>query len=423
MATPSRPQQHRLTWPPTPSQWEAVDEMLQTLFKAQRVTTDAVTTATAGAAVQVSSFQAPPGWAGEDGEMGWPGPPGTPATISIEHWDEIPSGAINSSNALYTTAHPYLSTYLAVHLNGDRLTLTQDYTETSSTSFTMVVAPTTGDRLTVDYIEVAGVTGTIGPIGLTGPASTVPGPPGMVGEPGDDGWPGAPGAASTVPGPTGQQGPPGVGSVIFDGADGDDGWPGPPGAGGTTAGAMVLLESRTASASASLDFTTRNATGQSGATFQSDYDEYEFHLVSLVPASNGVGIYLRFSTDGGATYDATAAHYSWVIALGVGDASPSVVGLSSTSATEIKIHDNQSNAAKLSVSGRIDVFNPLSTALYKLVSGKMNPTDSTRSTSSLISMVGAKWLVDATAGNACQFLASTGNLTSGVIRCYGIAKA
>ncbi len=185
---------------------------------------------------------------------------------------------------------------------------------------------------------------------------------------------------------------------------------------------LVLLEEHAASGSAALDFATRNKNGYSGATFQSDFDEYEFHLVSIVPASNGVGLYLRFSTDGGATFDATAAHYSWIIGLSVGDASPSTVPLSSVSATEIKVHDNLGNASKLSLSGKVQVYNPGSTALYKLVTGQINPTDSTRTTSSLVTQMGGKWLVDATAGNAARFIASAGNIASGTIRCYGVSK-
>src|ERR1035437_3292300 len=72
------------------------------------------------------------------------------------------------------------------------------------------------------------------------------------------------------------------------------------------AAGLVLLESHTASSSVSLDFTTRNASGQSGATFQSDFDEYEIHFVNLVPATNNVEFRIRMSTNGGSTFDAGA---------------------------------------------------------------------------------------------------------------------
>lgn len=68
---------------------------------------------------------------------------------------EVPSGSVNSSNKVYTTAYAYRTTFLNVYLNGLRQTVTTNYTETSSTTFTMVVAPTTGDVITVDYIKAA----------------------------------------------------------------------------------------------------------------------------------------------------------------------------------------------------------------------------------------------------------------------------
>lgn len=66
---------------------------------------------------------------------------------------EVPSGAVNGSNTVYTTAAAY--TALAVYLNGVRQTKTVDYTETTGTTFTFTVAPLTGDLLLVDYGNAA----------------------------------------------------------------------------------------------------------------------------------------------------------------------------------------------------------------------------------------------------------------------------
>jgi len=62
---------------------------------------------------------------------------------------EIPSGAIDGVNAVFTTAAAY--TGLAVYLNGLRQTLTTDYTHTTATTFTFAVAPIVGDTIRVDY--------------------------------------------------------------------------------------------------------------------------------------------------------------------------------------------------------------------------------------------------------------------------------
>lgn len=65
-------------------------------------------------------------------------------------FNETPGGTINSSNTSFTTAASYTSGTLRVYLNGIRLA-GADYSETGSTTFSMVTAPVTGDLLRVDY--------------------------------------------------------------------------------------------------------------------------------------------------------------------------------------------------------------------------------------------------------------------------------
>jgi hypothetical protein len=63
--------------------------------------------------------------------------------------DEVPGGAINGLNTMFTTHYAYK--LLWVYLNGLRLHEGGDYTETSDTAFQLIEPPLTGDRLTVDY--------------------------------------------------------------------------------------------------------------------------------------------------------------------------------------------------------------------------------------------------------------------------------
>src|SRR5690349_3912071 len=88
----------------------------------------------------------------------------------------------------------------------------------------------------------------------------------------------------------------------------EDGWKVPSGGGGGGGGGgLVLLEEHViTSSSASMDFTTRNVTGQSGASIQSDYDDYLVRLINIVPATNTQNLRHRVSTDGGSTFDATS---------------------------------------------------------------------------------------------------------------------
>ena len=69
--------------------------------------------------------------------------------------DETPGGLINSSNTAFTTANNYVTGTLAVYQNGVRLEegAGNDFTEGGTNAFTMLTAPTTGDKLVVDYTQ------------------------------------------------------------------------------------------------------------------------------------------------------------------------------------------------------------------------------------------------------------------------------
>ncbi len=195
----------------------------------------------------------------------------------------------------------------------------------------------------------------------------------------------------------------------------------PDSASGGSAGALVLLESHTASASASLDFTTRNAAGQSGALFQSDYDEYIFKYSNILPASGSVFFYMRMSTDGGATFDAgsnyTGGQWGWRSGgsgLGGGGGSQSQISMNLSGAGGL------STTSTGGLTGHAELFSPLSTSVHKQVNGRTVFLDT----------AGPNWLAtdffgvynSTTAVNAIRFLMSSGNIASGTIRVYGIAK-
>lgn len=67
--------------------------------------------------------------------------------------NEIPTGLVNSSNTVYTTAHDFVATKISIYLNRTRLKLNEDYTETAANEVTLTVAPTTGDDIWVDYVR------------------------------------------------------------------------------------------------------------------------------------------------------------------------------------------------------------------------------------------------------------------------------
>lgn len=206
--------------------------------------------------------------------------------------------------------------------------------------------------------------------------------------------------------------------LVVPGPAGAAGAAGAAGVAGAPGGALVLLASLSAAASASLDFTARNAGGQSGALFQSDFDEYLVEFVGLQPATDSVGIRMRMSTDGGSSWASGASDYRWSF-MAYGSGGPG--NTNSTAATFIELigFANLTNTVERPLNGFVRVFNPLSSAAYKMVGGHFPYWDATPT---LVTgeLVGA--YQSTTAVNAIQFFCSSGNITTGTIRVYGIDK-
>jgi hypothetical protein len=78
--------------------------------------------------------------------------------------------------------------------------------------------------------------------------------------------------------------------------NGDAGAAGPAGA----SGALTFISAATASTSDSIDF-----------TLPSGYDEYEIRILNALPSADSQHMWMRTSTDGGATYDSGASDYWW----------------------------------------------------------------------------------------------------------------
>jgi hypothetical protein len=184
-------------------------------------------------------------------------------------------------------------------------------------------------------------------------------------------------------------------------------------------GALVLLATSTASASASLSLTTRNATGQSGALFQSDYDVYEIDIIDVVTsATTKVGI--QVSTNGGSSWVSAASDYDCIASFGYqgGDGrednrNKSRIALREGSTTPL--------TANTGYNATLRLISPLSTSMYKTVTGDGAVSDSTAGVG-LIQISYAAFIKTTSAINALRLIPDTGILTSGVIRVYGVAK-
>ena len=74
-------------------------------------------------------------------------------TAPVMIFGEIPGGAINGVNKVFTSANAFRANSLGVFLNGLRQVRGGDYTETGASSFSFVNAPLAGDSISIDYVE------------------------------------------------------------------------------------------------------------------------------------------------------------------------------------------------------------------------------------------------------------------------------
>lgn len=172
---------------------------------------------------------------------------------------------------------------------------------------------------------------------------------------------------------------------------------------------MVLLEQHAGSAS-SLAFT---------ASISSSYDTYRIELVGVTPATNGVSVLFRVSTDGGATYDA-GTNYAWV-GFRVSRTGNAQVGADAGTSIDLTVGDNVVNtAAAGGISGGFTLYNPAGGTTSPRIVGEIGFNDGGSPAQILGTFSGV--YSPTTAINAFQIIMSTGNVASGTARCYGISK-
>ena len=181
------------------------------------------------------------------------------------------------------------------------------------------------------------------------------------------------------------------------------------GAGGGGSGSFVLVEEHTAASSAELDFTT---------CISSTYDNYQVQMLNVVPASNAVDLVFQVSTNGGSSYDTTAGHYAWALWVWIfnaqapeGSISDSAIGL--TAGGQVT-----NTASQGGVSGQLQIFNPLSGTAWTRINGQNGYFDTT---SRDLGETFTGSYAQTTPVNAFRILATSGNLASGTVRCYGLS--
>jgi hypothetical protein len=175
-------------------------------------------------------------------------------------------------------------------------------------------------------------------------------------------------------------------------------------------GTWVYLTKTSASASASVTFTNTYLT--------STYNKYVIILQNVIPATDAVLLYVRISTDNGATWKSGASDYAYA---GNTNSTSTVASIGNTGDTEIQLSlTNQGNAAGETTNAVIWLWDPLNVNTRTGIDAKSN-LHTTTTAPFMTSVFGEYTTAGATDG--IQFIFSSGNIASGDFIIYGVKDA
>ena len=177
---------------------------------------------------------------------------------------------------------------------------------------------------------------------------------------------------------------------------------------------ITLISSQTASASASISFTTG---------INSTYKAYKFVFVNINPSTESATIAFQFnlSTDGGSNYNVTKTSTFFYTAHNEGDTTTALTyktdsDLAQSTSFQTIVYDI-GNDADQNISGDLTLFNPSSTTYVKhFISRAEGMAQSDYILDSFIT----GYANTTSAVNAIQFKMDTGNIDAGTIYMYGI---
>ena len=175
---------------------------------------------------------------------------------------------------------------------------------------------------------------------------------------------------------------------------------------GGTSGALTFITSSTASSSAALTF---------DGCFSSTYDAYEVHLYDIAPATDAVTLLFRWRNAGvdvtGASHY-TSLRYRLPVAVASGD-----LYANSTNGHPLPYTDHGNAAGE--VTNLVVEIRPRSTVKKELVfNGSYVNSIGTQAI-----VDGGSYLANTTAMSGFKLLFSSGNIASGSVYVYGIAKS
>jgi len=183
----------------------------------------------------------------------------------------------------------------------------------------------------------------------------------------------------------------------------------------TNAGSLILLSTQTASASASISFTTG---------IDSTYKEYMFIFNNIHPSTDAVYLNFNLSTDGGSNYNVTKTTTIFRAQHTENDAGYVLDYLTANDLAQSTSYQNISFQFGFdndqSCSGYLHLFNPSSTTYVKHFISNCNycHTDSEASGNTYMAGYGNT----TNAINAIDFKMSSGNIDAGTIQMFGVVS-
>ena len=161
--------------------------------------------------------------------------------------------------------------------------------------------------------------------------------------------------------------------------------------------------------------------GTGGVVLDSTYDEYMFVLHKLLPSTDAVKLFMRYSTDTGSTYR-TTSYYDYANDVNFGGTVISVSGTGTDywpiTSTHGSMNVGNVAANEVGVTGEVFLYKP-SAASRIVVRSSVGFVTSTPAVAST-RMYGQSTAAEDV--DAIRFLWSSGNFTSGTIRLYGRKK-
>jgi len=180
-------------------------------------------------------------------------------------------------------------------------------------------------------------------------------------------------------------------------------------------GTLTLLSTQTASASATISFTTG---------LDSTYDEYIFKFINCHPQTDSVNLQFQGSTNGGSSYGIAITSTFFRAFHDEADTSTSLGYGSSEDLAQSTSYQYLTTAVSSDsdhgISGSMQLFNPSSTTYVKHFLNNVNYTNP--NDLSVETFVGG-YFNTTSAINAIQFKFETGNIDDGIIKLYGVKKS